>query len=83
MKLTVHLFGALRLYLPIGSAFNSCELEFAEAPSLTQVLKNLQIPDYSEFVILLNDQKIPQEKFSSTALQEKDEVVLLPSIKGG
>ncbi len=83
MKLTVHLFGALRLYLPTDSDFNSCELELLDNSTLTQLLKKLQIPGQSEFIILLNDQKISQDQFSNTVVDENDEVILLPSIKGG
>jgi hypothetical protein len=47
------------------------------------MVEKLQIPGHSEFVNRLNDKKIPQEKFSCIAHQEKDKVVLLPSIKRG
>jgi sulfur carrier protein ThiS len=87
MKLTVHLFGTLRLYLPTGSAFNSCEIEFLEyqnpVVTLEQMLGRLQIPDHNEFIVIVNDQKVVKDDFSNTTLQENDEVVLLPSIKGG
>ncbi len=87
MKLTIHLFGSLRLYLPTGSDFNSCEIEFLETQNpvvtLEQILDRLKIPDQNEFIVIVNDQKIAQDDFSNTTLQENDEVVLLPSIKGG
>ncbi len=83
MQVTVKLFGALRQYLPAGSGFNSCELTTAEGPMLNQLLELLPIPDHKPYLVILNDEKINKQEYPSTRVEENDEVVLLPPIKGG
>jgi molybdopterin converting factor small subunit len=83
MQVTVKLFGALRQYLPAGSSFNSCELTTAERPMLDQLLQMLPIPDHKAYLVILNDEKINNQEYASTRVEENDEVVLLPPIKGG
>ena len=83
MQVNVKLFGALREYLPAGSGFNSCQLTTTELPLLNEVLAMLPIPDGKAYLVILNDEKINQQEYTSTQLNENDEVVLLPPIKGG
>jgi thiamine biosynthesis protein ThiS len=83
IKITARLFGSLRLHLPDGSEFNSCEVELEEADTLAQLLSKLQLPHGEDFIILINDQKIHQGEYETTVLNQSDEVVLLPPIKGG
>ncbi|MCZ6722877.1 MAG: MoaD/ThiS family protein [Gammaproteobacteria bacterium] len=83
MQVTVKLFGALRQYLPAGSSFNSCELTTAERSMLDQLLQMLPIPDHKAYLVILNDEKINKQEYASTRVEENDEVVLLPPIKGG
>jgi len=83
MQVNVKLFGALREYLPAGSGFNSCQLTTTELPLLDEVLAMLPIPDNKAYLVILNDEKINQQEYASTQLNENDEVVLLPPIKGG
>ncbi len=83
MQVNIKLFGALRQYLPAGSGFNSCQLTTTELPLLNEVLAMLPIPDGKAFLVILNDEKINQQEYASTQLNENDEVVLLPPIKGG
>jgi molybdopterin converting factor small subunit len=83
MQVTVKLFGALRQYLPAGSSFNSCELTTAERPMLDQLLQMLPIPDHKAYLVILNDEKINEQEYASTRVEQNDEVVLLPPIKGG
>ncbi|MCZ6796323.1 MAG: MoaD/ThiS family protein [Gammaproteobacteria bacterium] len=83
MQVTVKLFGALRQYLPAGSSFNSCELTTAERPMLDQLLQMLPIPDHRAYLVILNEEKINEQEYASTQIEENDEVVLLPPIKGG
>ena len=83
MQVNVKLFGALRQYLPAGSGFNSCQLTTIERPLLSDVLAMLPIPDRKAYLVILNDEKINRQQYASTQLEENDEVVLLPPIKGG
>ncbi len=83
MQVNVKLFGALRQYLPAGSGFNSCQLTTTERPLLDEVLAMLPIPDSKAYLVILNDEKINRQEYTSTQLRENDELVLLPPIKGG
>jgi sulfur carrier protein ThiS len=83
MQVTVKLFGALRQYLPAGSGFNSCRLTTAENPMLEDVLGMLSIPERKAYLVIVNDEKLNREDYNSTQIQENDEIVLLPPIKGG
>ncbi len=76
-----HLFGALRLYLTTWSAFSSCELQLAEAPTLIHLIENLQKKGQRELIVILNDQKIPQDEFNNTTVHEKDEVVFFRQLR--
>ena len=83
MQVNVKLFGALREYLPTGSGFNNCRLTTTEHSLLSDVLQLLPIPDNKAYLVILNDEKINRQNYDSTQLNENDEVVLLPPIKGG
>ena len=83
MQVTVKLFGALRQYLPAGSGFNTCQLTIAQNPILTDVLGMLPIPERKAYLVIVNDKKLNREDYASTQIQENDEIVLLPPIKGG
>lgn len=83
MQVTVKLFGALRQYLPAGSGFNSCQLSIPTNPRLEAVLGMLSIPEHKAYLVIVNDEKINREDYASTQVQESDEIVLLPPIKGG
>ncbi len=83
MQVTVKLFGALRQYLPAGSSFNSCQLTPAADSTLEDVLGMIPIPEHKAYLVIINDEKINREDYTSTRVQESDEIVLLPPIKGG
>jgi len=83
MQVTVKLFGALRQYLPAGSSFNSCQLTTTANPMLEDVLGMLTIPEHKAYLVIINDEKINREDYASIQVQENDEIVLLPPIKGG
>ena len=83
MQVTVKLFGALREFLPPGSGFNSCQLSFAPGQSLGDLLSQLPIPGHKPYLVIINDEKINQQDLTTAQIQENDEIVLLPPIKGG
>ncbi len=83
MDITVTLFGALRHHLPPGSAFNKCQVSLADSASLADLLAALPLPADTAYMVLLNDEKVQAEDFSSIAVSADDSVVLLPPIKGG
>lgn len=83
MDISVTLFGGLRHFLPAGSSFNKCKISVADGVSLETLLQQIPIPDNKPFIVILNDAKVSRENYAEIKIQEKDEVVLLPPIKGG
>lgn len=83
MEIPVKLFGALRHYLPAGSGFNSCTVTVEDGANLDNLLDKVPVPRDQSYMVLLNDTKISQEQYPDTAIQDGDDVVLLPPIKGG
>jgi molybdopterin converting factor small subunit len=83
MQVTIKLFGALRQYLPAGSSFNSCQVTTTANSMLEEVLGMIPIPEHKAYLVIVNGEKINREDYSSTRVQESDEIVLLPPIKGG
>lgn len=83
MEIPVKLFGALRHFLPAGSGFNSCTISLDDGANLDNLLEKVPVPRDQTYMVLLNDIKISQEQYQNTAIQDGDDVVLLPPIKGG
>ena len=83
MQVSVKLFGGLRQFLPAGSSFNSCQLTISVGSMLEEVLAMLPIPVSKAYLVIINDEKINRNDYASTLVQENDEIVLLPPIKGG
>ena len=83
MQVTIKLFGALRQYLPAGSSFNSCQVTTTANSMLAEVFGMIPIPEHKAYLVIVNDEKINREDYTSTRVQESDEIVLLPPIKGG
>ncbi len=83
MEVSVTLFGALRHYLPVGSAFNKCQIAVDEDASLADLLSKVPVPDDKPYMVLLNDEKVSSEQFAAITIRRDDSVVLLPPIKGG
>ena len=83
MEIPVKLFGALRHYLPAGSGFNSCTISLDDGASLENLLDKIPVPRDKPYMVMLNDTKISEEQYQGTVMQDGDDVVLLPPIKGG
>ena len=83
MDIPVKLFGALRHFLPAGSGFNSCTISLDDGASLDSLLDKVPVPRDQSYMVLLNDTIISQEQYEDTVIQDGDDVVLLPPIKGG
>ncbi len=83
MDIPVKLFGGLRHFLPAGSGFNSCTISLDEGANLNALLDKVPVPRDQAYMVLLNDTKISEEQYDSTGIQDGDDVVLLPPIKGG
>jgi len=83
MDISVTLFGGLRHYLPAGSSFNKCDISTEDGASLETLLQQIPIPENKPYIVILNDEKVSRENYAEIIIQEKDEIVLLPPIKGG
>ncbi len=83
MDITVTLFGGLRHFLPAGSSFNQCKIGVDDGASLEALLRQIPIPETKPYIVILNDEKVSREKYADITIQQQDEVVLLPPIKGG
>jgi sulfur carrier protein ThiS len=79
----VKLFGGLRHYLPAGSGFNSCVIQVEDGTTLDGLLDKVPVPRDKPYMVMLNDTKISEEQFGDTLINEGDDLVLLPPIKGG
>ncbi len=77
------LFGALRQFMPPGSAFNRCTLTVPDNANLTEVLALLSIPQNKSYLVVFNDSKIDSGSYDTTLVSAEDSIVLLPPIKGG
>ncbi|MCP4235665.1 MAG: MoaD/ThiS family protein [Aestuariibacter sp.] len=83
MQVSVKLFGALRQFMPAGSAFNSCRLTVPDNANLTEVLAALPIPQSKPYLVVFNDSKIDADSYDATRVSAADKIVLLPPVKGG
>jgi len=83
MDISVTLFGGLRHYLPAGSSFNKCKINIDDGSSLEALLQKIPVPSEKPYMVILNDEKVAQDKFGEITIQGEDQVVLLPPIKGG
>ena len=83
MDISVTLFGGLRHFLPAGSSFNKCKISTDEGASLETLLQQLPIPENKPYIVILNDEKVSRENYADILIQDKDDIVLLPPIKGG
>ncbi|MCP4981938.1 MAG: MoaD/ThiS family protein [Gammaproteobacteria bacterium] len=83
MDISVTLFGGLRHFLPAGSSFNKCTIGIGNEASLEDLLQKIPIPATKPYIVILNDEKVSPENYADIKVQQNDEVVLLPPIKGG
>jgi sulfur carrier protein ThiS len=83
MDISVTLFGGLRHYLPAGSSFNKCKISIDDGSSLADLLQKIPLPSDKTYMVILNDEKVAQDRLGEITIQGQDEVVLLPPIKGG
>ena len=83
MEISVTLFGGLRHFLPAGSSFNKCKIGTDDGASLEALLQQIPIPTNKPYIVILNDEKVARENYSEITIQQGDEIVLLPPIKGG
>jgi sulfur carrier protein ThiS len=69
--------------MPQDKRFKSCNVSITDNDTLEDALALLPIPAETNYMVIINDEKIRQENFGSVKINASDEIVLLPPIKGG
>ncbi|HEX2924043.1 MAG TPA: MoaD/ThiS family protein [Chloroflexota bacterium] len=77
MRLTVHLFGDLRRYLPKGQEL--IRLEIADATTVSNLLSHLRIDPSEVWVVRANKQVVSEE----STLNDGDDIEVFEPIGGG
>lgn len=83
MKVRLTLFGDLRQYLPAGSQFNHVDLELATDAVVADVIRQVTLPEAKTWLLMVNGDLVAEVDYAQTTLNDGDEVVLFPPIKGG
>jgi sulfur carrier protein ThiS len=83
MQVTIKIFGKLRHYMPAGNSAGNYPLSFDQGETLEQLLKKLPLPEGRPYLVLHNDNKIDTDQFSSTPINESDDIIVLAPVKGG
>lgn len=79
MKVSVTCFGAVRDYLPEGTAGNRAEVELTEAATVADLVDRLGAPRRLIFSLLVDGTRAGMD----AALQDGAEVTLMPPFSGG
>lgn len=79
MKASVTCFGAVRDYLPAGTAGNRAEVELAEAATAGDLVDRLGAPRRLIFSLLVDGTRADLD----AVLQDGSEVTLMPPFSGG
>jgi sulfur carrier protein ThiS len=79
MTVTVVCFGAMRDYLPAGSAGNRAEVELPEGASVGDLVDALAAPRRLVVAVLVDGAQAPLEE----GLRSGAEVTLMPPFTGG
>lgn len=79
MKVSVTCFGAVRDYLPEGTAGNRAEVQLAEAATVGDLVDRLGAPHRLIFSLLVDGTRAGMD----AVLQDGSEVTLMPPFSGG
>jgi len=77
MRVRVRLHGHLHAY--VESKSSEFELELPSETTLTELIRNLKIPDPEIWIVSLNGNRVPL----STVLSDNDTVSVFPPVSGG
>ena len=83
MKISLKLLGNLRQYLPVAGQFNRCELNVPAHTSVHTVIAQIPLPTDQPFMLMHQGDLVKKEDYEHVTLEQGDELVLLPPIKGG
>ena len=83
MLINLRTGGVLGQYLPEGSEKNRGSLEVAPGTTARAVMDRLGFPAERTYLVILNGTALPKAERESRALEEGDELAVLPPLKGG
>ena len=84
MLIEVRLLGWLREYLRADlERFDEKMLEFAEGTTVGALADALGFRGETDFLAMLNGERVAPEVLDDTRLADRDTVIFLPPIKGG
>lgn len=83
MEITVKLFATLGKYLPPSARHNEVRMHIASGTSVSQLMRQLQLPQELTQVVMLNGSYIDPGDRDQTTLSPDDEFVVFPPIAGG
>lgn len=83
MNITFRTGGLLGEHLPPGSGEDEAELDVKPGATPIDVMKQLGFPLEDFYLIIVNDEVVPQERWGSETLGENDVLGIFPPLKGG
>jgi sulfur carrier protein ThiS len=83
VKITVTTTALLSTHLPPGASGDSAELEVAEGATPEAVMSGLGMPLDEGYLVVLNDELVPQAERATRALKADDELTIMPPLRGG
>lgn len=83
MHIEITLGGALIQFRPEGSAGNRFSYKNDDALTLETLLKTLGVPEEQRLMTILNGAVVQPQSYSQTALNDGDELSLMPPIAAG
>lgn len=84
MKVTLKLFASLTDWLPAEArSTNRVELEFAEPPTVNEVIEKFSLPSKSVHLVLINGAYIYPADRATKTLADNDVLAIWPPIAGG
>lgn len=76
------MLGGLRVFLPTAGEFSRCDLELSEDATISDVIAKVGLPDDKPFFVMFDGKKLQEEDYTKP-VNEGDEVIMFPPIKGG
>ena len=87
MQVTIKLVGVLADRLPAGHPLphpnGTNTLDLDAGADVANLLGHIGLSAESEYFAMINGDHVPTDKLAGTALNEGDELVLVPPMKGG
>jgi sulfur carrier protein ThiS len=85
VRVSVSLVGILQEYYPgaIDTEHGPVVQEAAPGTTVRAFISALGVPDELEYFIMVNGERVDQAAAQARALEDNDDVVLVPVLKGG